>query len=326
VAAWLEEATGQPIERALQDPAGLALDQSVVMLRHSYRFAEGSGIGELARAVNAGDVADALRVLASDARPEVRRVALRGGGLAGLSETVVSGGDGDASPGYRHYLEALSGVGAGGEASRPGPGADSATWDDWAMAMLRRHARFQLLTPLRDGPVGVLALNERIAGALERAGLITRPESGEWYEGRPVLVTGNDYGLGLMNGDVGLALRVPRHVGDPESGETLRVAFASGANALRWVLPSRLRHVETAFAMTVHKSQGSEFAHTALVLPAERAPVLTRELIYTAVTRAREAFTLLCADDAVLGEAIARRVARRSRLLDGIIRSPADSA
>jgi exodeoxyribonuclease V alpha subunit len=328
LAAWLERVSAQPVGDALIDRDGEALDQAVAMLRHSYRFAEGSGIGELAAAVNAGDGAAALRVLDSTARPEVGRVRLRGAALSGLTRTVIDGAGHAAAPGYRAYLEAMSGSASGEDASvptRPAPDADRESWDRWATAILTLHARFQLLTPLREGPCGVPALNERIAAALDREGLIARPANGEWYAGRPVLVTGNDYGLGLMNGDVGIALRAPRDFADPDAGETLRVAFASGPDTLRWVLPSRLRHVETAYAMTVHKSQGSEFAHAALVLPEERAPVLTRELVYTAVTRAREAFTLLCADESVLAEAVSRRVARRSRLREAFIRNPADS-
>jgi len=91
------------------------------------------------------------------------------------------------------------------------------------------------------------------------------------------------------------------------------MAFRSEGR-VRWVLPSRLQHVETVYAMTVHKSQGSEFSHTALIVPDTAPPVLTRELIYTAVTRARERFTLLCASDRVLTQAIQRQVTRQSQL------------
>jgi exodeoxyribonuclease V alpha subunit len=98
----------------------------------------------------------------------------------------------------------------------------------------------------------------------------------------------------------------------------LRVAFPSvEAGQVRWVLPSRLQSVETAFAMTVHKSQGSEFVHAALLLPERTSPVLTRELVYTGVTRARHWFTLATSDAGVglLEEAIARRVERASGLM-----------
>ncbi|MDX1269529.1 MAG: ATP-binding domain-containing protein, partial [Oceanisphaera sp.] len=164
------------------------------------------------------------------------------------------------------------------------------------------------------GPWGVEGLNQRIAGLLHRRGLLEAEEG--WYEGRPVLVTRNDYGLGLMNGDIGIALRLP----EEDGRRVLRVVFArnDGGGGLRFVLPSRLSEVETVFAMTVHKSQGSEFAHTALILPDALNPVLTKELLYTAITRARHWFTLLEPRAGVFEQAIGRRVERRSGLLAGL--------
>jgi exodeoxyribonuclease V alpha subunit len=108
-------------------------------------------------------------------------------------------------------------------------------------------------------------------------GLGFAPEG--WYAGRPVMVTRNDYALALMNGDVGLCLPHTRG---------LRVAFPNGQGGAQWVSPSRLEAVDSVFAMTVHKAQGSEFAHACLVLPAQAAPVLTRELLYTGITRVKK--------------------------------------
>ncbi|RYY82101.1 MAG: exodeoxyribonuclease V subunit alpha, partial [Comamonadaceae bacterium] len=100
-----------------------------------------------------------------------------------------------------------------------------------------------------------------------------------------------------------------------------RVAFAAadGSGGVRWVLPARLSAVETVFAMTVHKSQGSEFEHTAFVLPEQASPVLTRELVYTGITRARRWFTLVTGanGERVFGEAVGRRVMRASGLVQG---------
>jgi len=158
----------------------------------------------------------------------------------------------------------------------------------------------------------VEGLNARVSRALCARGLIAQEQG--WYEGRPVLVTQNDYSLGLMNGDIGIALRIPL---PGASGETaLRVAFprSDGSPGVRFALPSRLTAVETVFAMTVHKSQGSEFAHTALILPATISPILTRELIYTGVTRAKTWFTLIEPHAGVLEEAVTRRVRRTSGL------------
>ncbi|PMZ55283.1 exodeoxyribonuclease V subunit alpha, partial [Pseudomonas sp. GW247-3R2A] len=119
-----------------------------------------------------------------------------------------------------------------------------------------------------------------------------------------------DYGLGLMNGDIGIALKLPERDG-PEAGKhVLRVAFPrnDGQGGVRFVLPSRLNDVETVYAMTVHKSQGSEFAHTALILPDALNPVLTKELIYTGITRAKNWFTLIEPRAGVFEEAVRRKV------------------
>jgi exodeoxyribonuclease V alpha subunit len=179
--------------------------------------------------------------------------------------------------GYRHYLDTL-------REGQPARDADACAYDAWARDVLKAHGRFQCLCALRRGPWGVEGLNQRIAGLLHDADLI--PASGGWYLGRPVLVTRNDYGLGLMNGDIGITLTRPAP-GDRDW--TLRVAFPAGdgQEGIKWILPSRLQAVETVYALTVHKSQGSEFSHAALILPETLSPILTRELLYTGITRAR---------------------------------------
>ena len=194
--------------------------------------------------------------------------------------------------------------------------------------MLAAHGDFQLLCALRRGPWGVEGLNERVRQALERETLIDSQDGRQrWYPGRPVLVTKNDYGLGLMNGDIGITLDMPRPdsalssqrpnnaLGDG-SRRLLRVAFPAGdgTDRIKWVLPSRLQAVETVFAMTVHKSQGSEFTHAALVLPDAPNPILTRELVYTGITRARHWLTLVETGRGQLMDAAQRRVMRVSGL------------
>ncbi len=116
-----------------------------------------------------------------------------------------------------------------------------------------------------------------------------------------------------MNGDIGIALRLPDERGEP----LLRVAFPrnDGSGGVRFVLPSRLNEVETVFAMTVHKSQGSEFSHTALVLPDALNPVLTKELVYTGITRAKHCFSLVEPRQGIFEEAVARKVRRISGLM-----------
>ncbi len=297
-ARWVEEATGEIVPAALVDAAGEPLDQAVVKLRRSHRFDAESGIGRLAEAVNAGDV------------PRVRQLREQGSdgvawrelaGDAALRPLVLDGGSDDGRAGLRSYLQVV-------REERPSGDSDQAAFDAWAARVLSAYSRFQLLCAVRRGPHGVERMNERVALLLHREGLI--PESKGWYDGRPVMVTGNDYSLGLMNGDVGLALELPGPNGRP----VLRVAFPSGEGGVRWVLPSRLLSVETVFAMTVHKSQGSEFEHVALLLPERDSRVLTRELVYTGITRARRWFTV-AGSAALLEEAVLRPTRRSGGLL-----------
>ncbi|MBD5801760.1 RecBCD enzyme subunit RecD [Azoarcus sp. Aa7] len=321
---WLAGVTGTLIDDALVDPQGEPLDQAVAMLRVSHRFTADSGIGRLAEAVNAGERAPMHAVLNGSGSQRCADLArLRLAGDADLRALVIAGGaenfpgggrlaGSDAPPppaGFGHYLQVM-------RDGRPPLDAAQADFDRWARAVLAAQGRFQLLCALRRGPWGVAGLNERVARMLHTAGLIKADHG--WYPGRPVLVTRNDYGLGLMNGDVGVTLELPRPA--PEGGLQwgLRVAFPAGdgSDGVRWVLPSRLQAVDTVFAMTVHKSQGSEFTHAALVLPDTLNPVLTRELVYTGITRARQWLTLATAgSDRVLDEAVGRRVLRASGLM-----------
>jgi exodeoxyribonuclease V alpha subunit len=133
-------------------------------------------------------------------------------------------------------------------------------------------------------------------------------------------MTRNDYGLGLMNGDIGITLSLPELDYAKTGKQVLRVAFPrnDGSGGVRFVLPSRLNDVETVYAMTVHKSQGSEFAHTALILPEALNPVLTKELIYTGITRAKHWFSLIEPRQGVFEEALQRKVKRLSGLMLGL--------
>lgn len=255
---------------------------SLCLLRKSYRFDANSGIGQLASAVNTGNGKLALAAL------DGRFSDVSGYPLAetqdyqALLDACVTG--------YRDYLRQVV------------AGAD-------AVAVLAAFGRFQVLCALREGPFGIAGLNERIETGLQRAGLIQRKSgaAGRWYSGRPVMIGRNDSALGLFNGDIGIALR-------DETGE-LRVHFQLPDGSIKSVQPSRLPAHETAYAMTVHKSQGSEFDHTVLVLPNHFLPVLTRELVYTAITRARRQLSLY-AIDAVLMRAIRTPTQRRSGLAE----------
>lgn len=313
VAAWLRAATGQTIPDALCDTHGEALDQAVVMLRHSRRFGHDSGIGRWAAAVNAGDTAAVSRLVQAP-RADVAIVA-----PASDADLPTTGAWHDVLlDGWRPLLARLH--------TGPADGTPDAV-SRWARELLALQGGFQVLCALRDGPWGVTGLNARIARALQRAGLLPAGwhDPSSWYAGRPVLVTRNAPALGLMNGDLGLVVPVPAPpdaAGASHAPPRWRVAFPAPdtPTGVRWALPGQLADVDTAFAMTVHKSQGSEFDHVLLALPpAADSPVLTRELVYTGITRARQRLTLvLPGGPAALHAALARPTQRDSGLRDAL--------
>ncbi|MEX3919870.1 exodeoxyribonuclease V subunit alpha [Paraburkholderia sp. BR10872] len=314
--AWLEAATGERIDAAMLDAHGLPLDQAIAMLRESHRFASESGIGALAELVNLGDAVGVAKIW-SRGYEDLARLVCPADDDGPLRSLIVDGrvgehGDAHAQrQGYRHYLETM-------RTTRPEPGATPEALAGWAAGVLKAHGAFQLLCALRRGPWGVEGLNRRVARLLHEEGLID--PHGDWYAGRPVLVMHNDYELGLMNGDIGIALELPVAAGEPP---VLRVAFPAGdgSGGVKWVSPSRLQGVETVFALTVHKSQGSEFTHAALVLPDTYSPILTRELVYTGITRARSFLTLAVPEGrSVLDRAVLAKVQRASGLMAGLAR------
>jgi exodeoxyribonuclease V alpha subunit len=164
---------------------------------------------------------------------------------------------------------------------------------------------FRLLCAHRRGPHGVATWTERIEGWLAEE--LDRFATDErWYVGRPLLVTENDYGLRLYNGDTGVVVAA----GEGE----VAAAFDRGGEVVT-LRPGRLEAVESVYAMTVHKSQGSQFGTAAVLLPPPTSPILTRELLYTAVTRARERLVVAGTEEAVR-TAVARPAARASGLRD----------
>lgn len=174
-----------------------------------------------------------------------------------------------------------------------------------AEKLLHKSAQFRTLAAMRHGELGVEPLNLALEQRLrQRFGLGAEP----WYPGRLVLLRQNDWNLRLFNGEIGIAVK------DPASGQ-IRIAFAAASEGVRLVAPARLPEFEPAWAMTVHKSQGSEFEQVLLVLPSQDSPVLTRELLYTGVTRARRSLTLAVAQ-AQLVACLERPVWRAAGLHD----------
>ncbi len=248
-----------------------------VNLLRGYRQAEGFELAPLADAVRAGDSERSLALL-------------RSGGLAGVHfhEDVDDPLQARREPLLAHW-RALAAA------------------EDPAAA-LRDAGRVRLLTAVRAGPQGARGLNARIEQQLAESGSGARRlgAASPWFHGRLLLVTENSYRHGLFNGDVGICLR--------DAGGTLVAWFeGEGDGQVRGFHPAALPAHESAFAMTVHKAQGSEFDEVWLQLPTRDARVLSRELVYTALTRARRSLHL-AASEAVLRAALARHAARISGL------------
>jgi exodeoxyribonuclease V alpha subunit len=184
-------------------------------------------------------------------------------------------------------------------------------------AALAELKNFRVLAALRRGPFGVESLNRKIENILRDAELLPRHVTAD-YAGKPVLIAQNDHQLQLYNGDVGILLP---DLEAKESPEQLWAWFIGKENTLRRFAPARLPQHEAAYAMTVHKSQGSEFDRVLFILPDEDTPVLTRELIYTGLTRARSQVELWWTES-VFATAVTRRAERNSGLRD-LLASPA---
>lgn len=264
---------------------GSPLSPQTTVLQAGHRF--GGPIAALAAAINRGDTQGASAAFAAgtgDGEGEGALAWLEHRGPERLWRLAAD------EQGHGAFVRLLR--------QRP---AEASAFEPWLHALLQGFDGFRVLTAVREGPFGSRALNARLA---ERLGGWTGGEG--WFEGRPVMVTRNDAALGVFNGDVGLAIT-------PPGAASPRVWFRDGA-ALRSVAASRLPAVETAYAMTVHKSQGSEFGHVLLVLPADDVPVLTREWVYTGVTRARRQLTVLAPLPALWELALQRRTRRFSGL------------
>lgn len=260
-------------------------------LNHSFRFGDQAGIGRLARCLREGNSAAALALL--------QKASQSGDAVGELVWQPTPDPDGAvqaALAGYGAYLEAV-------RAGRP------------VQELQHGFGKFRLLTAHRQGPWGVARFNSAIERAL--AGTLGHDPRQPWYPGRPVMVAANDYALGLFNGDIGIAAP------DPECGE-LMVWFEGEGGALRPVAPQRLPAFDPAWALTVHKSQGSEFDRVLLVLPDQPSPLVSRELVYTAVTRARQSVQLWATASA-LREACQRRIERYSGLAQRLGTGPRPS-
>ncbi len=251
------------------------LGRCVVRLTESFRFSPHEGIGALARAIHAGKAEEAVS-LAQQGSSEVSLLPPLVQGDPGhpLAEMILAG--------YRPFLEAVA-----------------------PHAALVLFEQFRLLCAHRLGPMGVSSLNRYAEKVLARHRLIE--PSTPWYKGKPVLIQANNYPLRLFNGETGI-------LWPAENGEGLKAFFFSeNREGVRSYSLRQLPAHETAFAMTIHKSQGSEFDRVALVLPGEDSALLSRELLYTGISRARRQVALVGRPQEIEA-AVGRRVERASGL------------
>jgi exodeoxyribonuclease V alpha subunit len=274
--AALSEASGHEVQAADPGP-GAAIGDGIVVLDRTHRY--GTAIGAVADAIRRGDADAVLEALADPAGDEVTWIAAdpgdpgAGGALAAIRDRAVA------------TARTVTGAARAGDAA----------------AALTALGGFRVLCAHRRGPHGVSAWTAHIESWLADA-LAGFATEGRWYPGRPLLVTENDYGLRLYNGDTGVVVT---------DGRT-SAAFERRGEIVHFS-PARLNAVETVYAMTVHKSQGSQFATAAVVLPDATSPLLTRELFYTAITRAREHLILAGTEEAIRA-AVDRPIARASGL------------
>jgi exodeoxyribonuclease V alpha subunit len=287
------------------------LPEQTAVLHVSRRFDANSAIGQWAQLINAGDLQQIQKkwqVLSTASNVD----SIESSEVQIWPDQWRDRPQGKLDPEVAHALRA--GWFAWLQVLKPLQQAGAICDNAQALQLLNHFSEFQVLCALRQGAWGVQSLNEQIAMALglsqtaERNFQPAKAQDG-WFIGRPIMVTRNDYHLQLMNGDVGQCL---------PTVNGLRVAFPDGKGGIRWVLPSRLDAVETVWAMTVHKSQGSEYDHVLLVLPDRDAPVLTRELLYTGVTRAKSRLTWWVPKPSVLFNAVGQRVTRSGGLADAL--------
>ncbi len=255
------------------------LNDTIVWLRKSYRFDDAGGIGMLAIAVNAGKAQQALASFDDLLNDNIKLESITAEQLRHrLAEQGVAY--------YRHYLQC----------------------DNPADA-LQAFNRCRILSALRDGMFGVQQLNQRLEQALNQQRLIDNRQ--RFYAGRPIMVTRNDAALKLYNGDIGLIWP------DSDNEGRLRAFFIMPDGSLRKILPNRLPQHETTYVMTVHKSQGSEFEQVTLLLPDEALQVISRELLYTGITRAKKRVEIW-SHPAIFERAINRPTARASGLTEAL--------
>ena len=265
---------------------------TICLLQKSYRFNESSGIGLLANAIKAGDAKQAKHYLLAQqslaqAYNDIAYYPLK-------NQQDYAQALHFAATQYHHYIDAI----------HADPQNIAHIWQQFN--------HFRLLCVLREGQFGVQGLNQAIETILHSQKRITLKKHDSWYIGRPIMILKNSFSLGIFNGDIGITLP------SLEDANKLRVYFILADGSIKGYLPSRLPEHETAFAMTIHKSQGSEFNSVLTILPDEFLPLLTRSLLYTAITRAKKQ-AIIYADLAILEQTITNNYQRESGLIEQLL-------
>ena len=277
-ASAVAAATGETLP-VQEPPAGAVVADGIVVLRHVHRYEKGSGLEVFAEAVQRGDADGAVGAL-RDGRHDLR---------------WIEADAADASASSFDPLRA-SVVAAGSRLVAAAQAGDGAS----ALQVL---GDFRLLCAHRRGSYGVDHWKQRVEAWLV-AGVDGLSLDTHWYVGRPLLVTSNDYALQLFNGDTGVIVNA--------GAGRVAAVFERRGEPVEFS-PTLLSSVETVHAMTVHKSQGSQFTSVALLLPEEASPILTRELLYTGATRARRDLTII-GEEASVRAAVSTPISRASGL------------
>ena len=281
-ATYLQATTSYEVEAA---DCSNPIRDCLCHLTESRRFDKDSGIGKLAEFIQKGKADDSLELF--DHYPQELHFNALNDESDAVNQVVKS-----AVENYRTFLKMLDDL----RKQKIDPNAKNEQGISYAEAIQVQFNSVRFLTALRNNNLGVENLNKEIALALREQKLLWFRNEQDWYIGKPIMITENDHNVRLYNGDIGLCLA---------NG---KVWFGN-----REVLTSRIPAHELAFMMTIHKSQGSEFKHTVMVLPTEVNPVLSRELVFTGVTRAKKELTVF-ADEKIWKTAIRQTVKRQSGL------------
>ncbi len=263
---------------------GLKDSENLVFLKKNWRFSADSDIGQCAIAANQGDSNTLLKVLNDESRTQAELI------------LPANMRDAELIKPWHNYFTVLNNP------------------ESSLQEIFDAFNQYRVLCALRRGLNGSQAMTSRIETALEKQDLITRRrgysqqgtnQQSNWYHGRPIMITQNSYSRGLFNGDTGITL-----IRDGE----VKVYFPAtdGADFISFS-PVRLPAHETTWAMTIHKSQGSEFDQIVLILPQEEMPLLTRQLVYTGITRAKQTVSIVASED-VLMAGVKAEVVKATRI------------